>query len=272
MKFCYIDESGIGGRTYAVMVGVIVDAYRMGPTKEAWDSLLEILSKIVSRKVKEFHTKDFYLGNSPWRNLKGEQRAAVINAIFEWFSKRNHHIVYSALDIEKFLNHFSSEEFSKEIKTPWKFLALHITLSIQKYHQNFRRNKGHTVLIFDKYDREQKEFIELILNPPSWTDSYYKRKRNQKKLDQIVDVPHFVDSSHVGMIQLADCISYFLRRYIEIKENKVPSKYKDEEEKVSYWIELALKRSIPKSIIYPKQKRGKLADLFYRYAPESIKK
>jgi len=29
MKFCYLDESGIGDEPYAVMVGIIVDAQRM---------------------------------------------------------------------------------------------------------------------------------------------------------------------------------------------------------------------------------------------------
>ena len=70
MKFCYIDESGTGDEPYAVMAGVLIDAYRMRPTKAEWDSLLSDLAEIIGKEVREFHTKDFYAGNSPWRGIK----------------------------------------------------------------------------------------------------------------------------------------------------------------------------------------------------------
>jgi len=52
------------------MAGIIVNAYRMAPTKADWNSLLQ-LSEIVGREISEIHTKDFYPGNSPWRGLDG---------------------------------------------------------------------------------------------------------------------------------------------------------------------------------------------------------
>lgn len=80
-------------------------------------------------------------------------------------------------------------------------------------------------MVFDAHEKDQKGYSELLLNPPEWTDTYYSRGKKQNRLDQIIDVPHFVDSAHVGMIQLADCISYFLRRHIEIVEAVVPPRY-----------------------------------------------
>ena len=65
MKFCYVDESGTGDEPYAVMVGVVVDALRMRPTKADWDGLLIHLGCIVGRAVEEIHTRDFYAGNGP---------------------------------------------------------------------------------------------------------------------------------------------------------------------------------------------------------------
>lgn len=73
MKFAYIDESGTGDEPFAVMAGVIIDAQRMRPTKDEWISLLMALSEIAKREVKEFHTRDFYAGNKPWRGLAGEK-------------------------------------------------------------------------------------------------------------------------------------------------------------------------------------------------------
>jgi hypothetical protein len=83
MKFIYIDESGTGDEPIAVMTGVIADSYRMRPTKTDWDGLLQQLSQIIGKEINEIHTRDFYSGNSPWRDLRGNQRAAIISAIFE---------------------------------------------------------------------------------------------------------------------------------------------------------------------------------------------
>jgi hypothetical protein len=83
MKFCYVDESGTGSEPYAIMVGAIVDSQRMHVTKSHWSFLLSELSKMTKRRVKELHTRDFYRGNSPWRNLDGNIRSKIITLILE---------------------------------------------------------------------------------------------------------------------------------------------------------------------------------------------
>lgn len=271
MKFCYIDESGTGDEPFAVMAGVLIDAYRMKPTKDDWIDLLSHLSGIIGKEVKEFHTRDFYAGNSPWRGIKGDERAEVITAIFEWFADRGHHIVYSVIDKAEFTNIFSKHAFSASIGNLWKTLALHIALAIQKNNQRLKNNKGNTLLVFDKHAQDEVNYSELLLAPPDWTDTYYERGKKQAQLNQIIDVPHFVDSAHVGMIQLADCISYFLRRHVEIAEGAVPPRYDGEAEVVAQWVGVALGQSIPSSSIYPKRSRCEAADFFYRLAPASIK-
>lgn len=115
MKFCYIDESGTGDERFAVMAGVLVDAYRMRPTKAEWDGLLNHLGEIIGKEVKEFHTRDFYAGNSPWRGIKGPERVAVLTAIFEWYADRGHHIVYAAVDKDKFRATFEAHKFSESL-------------------------------------------------------------------------------------------------------------------------------------------------------------
>ena len=267
MKFCYIDESGTGNEPYAVMAGVLIDAYRMHPTKEAWDGLLFYLSKIIGKEVKEFHTKDFYAGNSPWRGIKGVEREDVLAIIFDWYAARGrgHHIVYSVVDKARFKEEFEGHCFSESLGNLWKTLALHLALALQK------NNQGHTLMVFDAHEKDEKDYSELLLNPPEWTDTYYSKNKKQGRLDQIIDVPHFVDSSHIGMIQLADCISYFLRRHVEIVEGAVPPCYKGEDKIVAKWVDVALGKSICAESIYPKKGRCEAAEFFYRLAPESIK-
>jgi hypothetical protein len=278
MQFIYIDETGLAEEPVGVMVGVIADSHRMRPTKEHWANLLITLSQIIGRQIKEIHTRDFYSGNSPWRNLSGHQRSAIITAIFEWLRERKHSIVLSSVDKAEFYNTFRTEEYSEDISTLWRFMALHLALSIQKHFQGSPRGrdrtlnpKGSCVLIFDNEFREEKHFTDLLLNAPDWSDSYYDKKPRQDKFSQIVDVPHFVDPKDVGLIQLADFICYFLRKYIELEMGYIEPEYDDEREKVSHWAKLILRQGIPKNSIYLSRGRCECANLFCKYAPEVIK-
>lgn len=270
MKFCYVDESGTGDQPVAVMAGVIIDAYRMRPTKNDWVELLSHLADIVGREVEEFHTRDFYAGNGPWRGLRGEERKAVVTEVFAWYAARRHQIVYSVIHKRKYDALGDGHEFRDSIGSIWTTLGLHVTLALQKEHQTKPNNKGNTVLVFDNHDRDQTRFTELLLDPPAWTDTFYRRNVKKRRLDQIVDVPHFVDSKHVGLIQLADCIAYFLRRHIEIVEGLVPEAYEGEASIVGRWADAAFAQAISTSSMYPRRRRCDAAEFFYGLAPNSV--
>lgn len=270
MKFCYLDESGTGNEPYAVMVGIIVDSYRMHLTKRQWTAALNALSEMLGQQLLEIHTRDFYAGNGIWRHINGEDRAKIISIIFKWLKERKHNIVYTAVDKAKFTReHDNEKSFASEIDSLWCFMALHICLSIQKYCQGFERNKGNTVLIFDNEEIEGSNFVKLMRNPPEWTDTYYNRHRQQNRLDQIIDVPYFGDSRHVGLIQVADFVSFFLRKYIQIHMGSPPD-YEDEPGHIEGWVKTALKQSIPSSTIFLSKGRCPCAELFYRCAPTCL--
>ena len=266
MKFCYIDESGTGEEPYAVMVGIIADSYRMRPTKNDWKWLLRQLSKILKKQISEIHTSDFYAGNGVWRQLDGTVRARIISAIFDWLKDRNHKIVYCSVDKSQFNAEFNNEPQASNVGTLWCFMALHICLALQKCHQSVSQNKGNTLLVFDNKKSDMDRFINLVIDCPDWSDTYYKRKRGQVQLDQIIDVPYFGDSRHVGLIQLADFVSFFLRRHIELQMGVSPD-YGDESRLVEEWARSALALSIPKPAIYLQKGRCNCAKFFYRCTP-----
>lgn len=271
MKFTYIDESGTGDEPYAVMVGVVVDAQRMRPTKDNWDSLLSSLSEITGREVKEFHTKDFYAGNGIWRGLPGGKRAEIITAIVDWFCARGHSIFYSAIDRQRYDVEYADHAYTKSLGSLWKVLAFHLSLSIQRSHQKFPHPKGNTVLIFDAHKRDEEAFSELILDPPEWAYGYFLEKKQEKRLDQIIDVPHFVDSRHVGMIQLADCVSFILRRQLELEDGGKEERYDGEADIISKWATSIIQQCKSKPSIYPKVGRSEAAEYFYQLAPDSLR-
>lgn len=267
MKFCYLDESGTGGQPISVMAGVVADANRMHLTKDAWSGLLEQLSEIIGNPIQEFHSHKFYSGSGVWKGLDGAHRASIISTIIEWMKERKHKVVYSALDVKR-----HQEQQKKDARfhdlTAWRTMALHVALSLQRRHQSESKNKGHTVLIFDEQVKEKEKFTEMVLNPPDWTDGYYDRKTRQKALDQLVDVPHFVDSKQVELVQVADLYAFILRRHFELKNEVDKPRYDDEVDKVSGWAQDIINQSIGNGHIYPKKKPSDAAQLFLSVAPE----
>lgn len=271
MKFCYIDESGTGTEPFAVMVGIVVDAQRMHVTKSEWLGLLAFLSKLIKKPVEEIHTRDFYPGNGIWRDLDGPVRSRVITEVFRWLNERKHSVICSVIDKAEHQKHLSENTIPDGINTIWKCLGLHLILGLQKTFQSEKKNKGNTILIFDEEKRQELQFAKLIYNPPDWTDEYYSRKRNQDRLDQIIDVPYFADSKHVGLVQMADFAAFFLRRFVEIKTGTVGPKYEEEEQKIDQWIASLCQRHVPTSASYPKKGRNAAQEFFWSIAPDCIR-
>jgi hypothetical protein len=270
MKLCYCDESGTGNEPIATMVGIMVDANRMHVTKSHWNGLIKELSRLVGTEISELHTKDFYSGNGVFRGIEGEERANIIAEIFDWLCERKHDVVYSSVVKNSFFRAKEAGAIPKELNTPWRFLGFHLILAVQKHCQREAKNKGHTIFVFDNEEQERIKFSDLIARPPSWSDEYYDRKKKQPQLDQIVDVPYFGDSKELGLVQLADFTSFFLRRHAEMKEGLVEAKYSDEEAKIEEWIGKFAKRCVGSSHIYPKVGRGYSHNVFYDLAPPSI--
>jgi hypothetical protein len=270
MKFCYCDESGTGGDPVAVMVGVIVDSHRMHLTKSDWKDLLTHLSTELGRDVRELHTAEFYPGNGIWRGIDGEMRARLISTIFEWLRERKHRIVYAAVRRSRYEEMVAAGTIPTEVGSLWRFLGLHLILAVQKTHSKLPKKKGHTVFVFDHKKRDEARFIDLVTAPPPWTDTYYKRRASAGALDCVVDVPYFGDSTEVALVQLADFLAFFLRRYIEIKEGLVPARYEGEDAKLDEWGRTLSNLSVGASVMYPRSRRCACAELFFSAAPRAV--
>ena len=150
-------------------------------------------------------------------------------------------------------------------------MAFHITLAVQRFSQPEKIPKGNTLLTFDNKREEEKKFIELVKNPPSWSEEYYNKEPNLSPLDQIIDIPHFADSKDIGLLQVADFVAFFLRRYAEVKGGIGKTPYTDEASLLDGWIKKLCKCRIRNAHIYRKTKRNKAQELFYCYASPSIR-
>lgn len=266
MKFCYIDESGKGDEPVLVMAGIIVDANRMHKTKDGWAEFLKYLSNEVNKKISEFHASDFYRGKGIWHKIDGNTRAKLISAILKWLEQRKHHITFSAIYKESF---DSQKKNFYKISNEWYAAAIHCILSLQKWSQQQKNNKGNTVMIFDR-SKGESGITEFVINPPKWTESFYNKKQNQEVIDQIIDVPFFADSKHALLIQIADMISYILRNYAEINMGLKTEKYQGESLYLKNYVDKIIKRTIPKVNRYPTKRNCKASQLFFEIAPKCL--
>ena len=237
MKFCYVDESGLGDEPILTMAGVIVDGHRMHVTKALWDEFLARLSEVCGRPIHEFHARDFYSGNGPWRAIGGLTRARVITAILDWVDRRRHKVTFTAIQKVRFDAARGTNHHVRDCDSLWRLAALHTVLAIQRAHQGIAKQKGHTLFVFDREPAEEPALSQLVRHPPGWTDDYYSRRPAQPQLDQIIDVPYFADSRPVLLIQVADLIAYLLRRYAEIQEGLGEARYADEPARLGEWAE-----------------------------------
>lgn len=269
MKFCYIDESGAGSEPVLVMAGIVTDASRMHVTKETWDDFLNLLSNICGRKIEEFHSKDFYRGNSQWRNIRGDTRHKIISGILGWLEKRKHAIAFTAIDKEKYSSLCSDNScVINELGSIWCAAAFHLIMGIQKHHQGEKKNKGNTVFVFDREVMHEKPLTKLVCNPPSWSGLFYGEEGSQ--LTQVVDVPFFADSKHVLLIQVADLIAYIIRLYIELELGKVTEKFPGEHERFASWFTLIKSNSLPQASRWPTKNRNHIHDNFCSLAPSCL--
>ena len=271
MKFCYFDESGMGSEPYLVVVGIVADAIRMHITKEEWAEFLGRLSSVVGRPIPEFHSRDFYAGNTPWRNLDGHTRTQVIETVLDWAEDRKHKALFSAIDKAAYEAYAETDTRVANCKSQWCTAAIHCILQVQKHHQNLSGVKGHSVLIFDREVREENNLTALVQNPLDCFDSYYDWNPKTPRLHVVVDVPFFADSRQILLAQVADLFAYILRTWAEIKDGHLSERYVGEGARLKQWSERIAAMSLPRSTRYLSKGRCDAAQLFWDLAPACVR-
>ena len=142
MKLCYVDETGIDGKSpFLIMVGVVVDAPRLARTQVEFEKLFGDVSSYPTKALTELKAADLYRGNGSWRGVNGSTRTQVISEVCGWIGHRKHKLVLAAIDRRR----FGSSPLSESCSDDWIASALHIALQIQKAHQSATSNKGKTL-------------------------------------------------------------------------------------------------------------------------------
>ena len=269
MKFCYVDES-VQASEFTVVAGVIADASRMHRTKADWDDLLNSLREHTNSGLPELKGRELYRGRKFWRQWDGGERTVLVEILIEWMVERKHKVTFGAVSKERLKSIRGEVQLDGlEQATDWSIAALHLLLSVQKTHQNQKTNKGKTVFVFDEY-AGAGELLKLVLTPPPATDKFYGLRQGKTRLDQVVDVPYFADSCHVGLIQLADLFAYLLCLFAALSDGIVDEAYKGELEKVAGWIAQMESVLLRNASRWPKSPKDPCTTFLRSIAPPSL--
>ena len=198
--------------------------------------------------------------------------AQAIGEIFTWLAARKHRVVYTAV-VKADLQHLQrAAMIPSELGTMWRFLAYHLLLVIQRHFQREEKKKGNTLFVFDNEEREVAAFRALAAST-GLSDSHCKTPgaRSSDGWIQRTDVPYFSDSTGVALLQVADFVAYFLRRFAELTEGHSQLRYPEELDRITEWLRVLKPSFIPSAAIYPATGRCDCANMFFDNSPTAIR-
>ncbi len=237
MKFAYVDETGPGkNNDIFVMVGVLVDAYKLRKcTKEFDDLLKQFFSETSTQsRIKELKTSEFINGRRTWGRIDPDKRKQFLNEICT-HAKNNARAKIYASCIS--INTFNESQSDTHLQSYWQAAGMYIASLIQKKMMRESKNKGLTVLVFDDNKMDMPKVSNELYELNPWYDGLYQSRKKRKwknladgdRFNQIVNTAFAIKSEHSSFIQVADAVAYIYRRQTELQNGDQP-KWEGEKE------------------------------------------
>lgn len=246
MYICYVDESGHNGKKHnpdqpvQVLCGTLVDVTKIHKTQRELNLLLKFLGKH-GIPIAELKASDAYRGRKHWSAVKPGTRDKIFEMILNWARERSCKFIVCPIDTGLF---FARKAMGCPIATrlefPYEAGALNVLVAIQRHQVSKKNNKGKTIVVFDEQHGHDDNLIRLLEGDLSFTDcctGYVvpKRAKGERRLDQVIDAPHFSKSHLSILIQIADWAGFITSTYLNLAAYKHPEKYPGELAKLAGW-------------------------------------
>ena len=207
MYCLYLDDSGSTANQdekYFILAGVCVFEHKIYWLRKYLDELAnEIYPE--NPNIIEFHASEIFSGREePWKSLKKIERVEIIKKVLKSLeveqSKTPPVVFACAVHKDSFPKNDPVELAFEDICSRFEMYLNRI------YHQSGKKESHRGVIILDKSTKEtslQKLAIDFRQIGTKW-----------RTLNNMAEVPLFVDSKASRLIQLADHIAYAVfRRY-----------------------------------------------------------
>ena len=229
MKFVYVDESG--GRDQSdvfVMVGLLVDAYRLRRKTADFDDLLSELLRRHPGHPDELKTKRFINGGGGWSVVPPDERKQFLRDICT-LAADGGKLFGIGVSFDNFDAAIAANHNHLTGNSYWLAAGLFITALVQKKMQTVSGKKGLTVLVMDDNKREMPNLSDLLYKAHPWLDGLYqvrsrirgntvwKNRTVANRLDQIINTAFAIKSEHSSLVQVSDAVSFIYRRHLELR-------------------------------------------------------
>jgi hypothetical protein len=232
MKLIYIDDSGNTGKKLDdelqplfLLGGFIIDEH-------IWRRVDKAIEKIKKRyyiSELEIHAIDIMNGKkgTPYKDWDYQKKLDFLAEMLEVVKRYDLKVVYFYVKKQNFKKYFQAKygkDFEQQFNISPYLLAFSYILQISDAY--LIENESNGMLILDEQDEWKKpanktfNILRTIAEEP------------EIKIEKLLDRSFFVDSSESNMIQLADIISYNLKRYLECDIKDVNSQKQNEREKL----------------------------------------
>jgi len=229
MKFIYIDESGGNDQSDVfVMMGLLVDSYRLRKKTEDFDGLLRELLERHPGQRDELKTKQFINGRGGWSNVPPEERKQFLRDICG-LSVDGGALFGFAMSFKKFKQAIEDGHNHVTGKSYWLAAGAYVSALVQKKMQTVSKGKGLTVMVMDDNKREMPNLSGMLYRADPWFDGLYQKQQrvhgkqtwvprtDTDRFDHIVNTAFAIKSEHSSLVQVADALSYIYRRHLELQ-------------------------------------------------------
>ncbi len=265
MYFLYIDESGYTGnrlddanQPVLAMAGILVNQYHW---RKSWEDFKQFCDEFRNKfgvDFKELRAADVYAGRGQWSNAS-HSRHELLEYCLNWMKVRPHRIISAAVvkksleserdPLQKMLFRSNKNNLSK--LSPYLLSALHLSLMFQRYLECLGQEayKALGMIIFDEQKQEQDALLDLLISPPKSVTGFTNRI-SKEGFCCIMDNAYFMGSHCSSFIQLADIISFVIRKFAELEMGSTES-YKGEKNKIEDWFSTIKNSFIEKRHRFP---------------------
>ena len=229
MKFVYVDESGGPDQSDVfVMIGLLVDAYRLRKKTADFDDLLNDLLQRHPGHPDELKTKRFINGSGGWSVVPPDERKQFLRDICT-LAADGGKLFGIGMSFNNFDAAIAADHNHLTGNSYWLAAGLFVTALVQKKMQTVPGNKGLTVLVMDDNKQEMPNLSDALYKADSWLDGLYQVQRRVRRrmvwkcriaadrLDQIINTAFAIKSEHSSLVQVSDALSFIYRRHLELK-------------------------------------------------------
>jgi hypothetical protein len=227
MHFFYIDEAGCNGRDLENPESPIFVLGSLIVSDEKWNTTNGKFSEIISEYFEdvpenfELHAEQLLSpeGDGPFAGHDREKRNNLVNQLLELIIEKSHHTAYFAIDKNSLSDNLPLDLEIKDyldFEAPY-LISFDYLLSLFEWYTKDRLGKSaRALIILDEKGEFESEIRQVV--------KYQKYDvPKSRRLKWIVEFSYPISSHSNPMVQLADLISYLVKKYLEIENG-----YRDE--------------------------------------------